>query len=80
MVLELPTTKESPMPRLLDEQLFSLKSRTNLGHPYSTLRFWFSVGLKTQDGHRIKLATIKKGGIRMTSREALERFYEAISQ
>jgi len=67
------------MPRLLEEQLFSLKNRSKLGHPYSTLYMWHSVGLKDQNGQRVKLATIKKGGIRMTSVEALHRFYEAIS-
>lgn len=65
--------------RLLDERLFSLKNTSVLGHPYTTLVRWFSVGILDGNKQRVRLATIKKGGIRMTSKEAVERFYEQLS-
>ena len=68
-----------PRRRLLNEHLISLKSETTLGHKYSTLRNWCMVGLLDANKQRVRLETIKRGGIRVTSKEAIERFYERIS-
>jgi hypothetical protein len=37
------------------------------------------VGLLDANKQRVRLETIKRGGIRVTSKEAIERFYERIS-
>lgn len=65
------------MPVTLNESLFTLKAAAKLlpGHPhYATLFRWAQRGCRG-----IRLETILVGGIRYTSREALDRFIAACS-
>jgi hypothetical protein len=45
----------------------------------STIHRWRMVGLRSTDGMRVKLETVKVGGICMTSKEALQRFFDRLS-
>ena len=45
----------------------------------STLHRWALRGLRSKDGNRVRLETIKVGGTTCTSKEALQRFFERLS-
>lgn len=45
----------------------------------STLHRWALRGLRSKDGNRVLLETIKVGGTTCTSKEALQRFFERLS-
>jgi len=46
-------------------------------HPMTLFR-WSSTGLKSKSGRRVKLETELVGGTRITSKEALVRFFERL--
>lgn len=46
---------------------------------YRTVVYWCRVGLVGPDGEMIKLEHIKKGGRRITSVDALDRFYARLN-
>ncbi len=72
----------------LDEILLPLgKARRELiprapsGKPISpaTLWRWINKGLQTPSGQKVKLSVVQVGGRPYLSREALERFFEALT-
>jgi hypothetical protein len=46
----------------------------------STLWRWARVGCRANDGRLVRLETFRIGGRSITSREALQRFFDALSQ
>ena len=68
---------------LIDETMVTLTQATKMvpsrrpgkAPEVSTLHRWATRGLRG-----VRLETIKVGGARMTSREALERFFQALTQ
>jgi hypothetical protein len=46
---------------------------------YSTLLSWVQKGVKAPGGKRVRLEALRVGGRWMTSREALQRFAEALT-
>jgi hypothetical protein len=45
----------------------------------STIHRWRMAGLHSADGMVVRLETLKIGGVRMTSKEALQRFFDRLS-
>jgi len=45
----------------------------------STLHRWMTKGAKTADGRVVRLESVRVGGQRMTTQEALRRFLDAMS-
>ncbi len=44
----------------------------------STVEYWAKSGLRSADGQKVKLETLRFGKSRCTSLEALQRFFEAV--
>jgi hypothetical protein len=64
---------------LLDEKLLpgpdAIEKVTRQRPHYSQFFRWTEVGLKTPDGHRVRLEFVKAGRKRLTSTEAVRRFF-----
>lgn len=68
-------------PRVLAETTLSLpQAAARLGVGFSSVRRWTAAGVKRRaDGVMVRLETAKRGGARVTSVEAIERFHEALN-
>ena len=72
---------------MLDETLINIAQATRMipgrsgGKPLhrATLHRWISKGVKTPDGRVVRLESVRVGGQRMTTQEALQRFLGAMS-
>lgn len=66
---------------ILDEQRLNLVEAGRLeGVNPATIWRWLDVGILAKGGERIRLESFKRGGRVHTTREALSRFYAALSR
>ena len=71
-------TTEPPVP-LAEAVKLIPPARSGKRTHLSTLLRWILTGAKAPDGTRVKLEAVRLGGRWMTSREALQRFAEALT-
>jgi hypothetical protein len=72
---------------LLDEETLTLRDaakiipgrRPGKKIDFSTLFRWANKGIRGPSGERVRLETLKAGGFLITSREAIDRFFTALS-
>lgn len=74
-----------PLPTVLTERVLSFSEATEhcpaiagAKPSVKTIYFWCDTGILV-NGDRVKLECARRGGIRVTSAEAVERFFTAVS-
>jgi hypothetical protein len=74
-VMAIDFDRENVLPLAKAARELPIVRGTKTPHP-STLVRWATTGIKSASGRNVKLETMFLGGTRMTSSEALKRFFE----
>lgn len=81
----MPAEKGTPVIDVRDEKLMEMRDVCNLPwlsrpRTVSTIYRWAAIGIPGVDGTRVKLETLQEAGRRVTSEQAVLRFFERLAR